>query len=179
MRTTVALTAAAALAAAVGGRTGAAAPAATLLAGTVPTVPCGDAIGFVRSGRAGGYRVVLGIVSVPPARLTQVVPTHTRPWAYWRKAGLVIRASEHAVTVSVPPAWRRRAAIVWGNGTTTGSGPFGALRIAACPVPPPRLWRAYAGGFYLRSPSACVPVTFTSGGRSATVRFGIGRPCPA
>jgi hypothetical protein len=61
-----------------------------------PTVTCDDVILQVKSGRRAGYRVVLGIVSVPPARLAQVVPTNSKPWAYWRKAGLVVRAGRHA-----------------------------------------------------------------------------------
>ena len=39
------------------------------------------------------------------------------------------------------------------------------------------LMTAYAGGFFLRSPSVCVPLIFRVGARSATVRFGIGRRC--
>jgi len=151
------------------------APTAALAArtGPVPTVPCDKIILRVNSGHAGGYRVVLGVVSVPPARLIQIVPTHDRPWAYWRKAGLVVRAGAPPVTVSVPPAWRSRAAITWGNSTGTGS----ALRIASCPGPA-NVWNAYAGGFLLRSPSACVPLRFSVAGRSRIVRFGLGRACP-
>ena len=151
------------------------APAVAFAAGTapVPTVPCGEIILHVNSGHAGGYRVVLGVVSVPPARLIQIVPTHDRPWAYWRKAGLVVRAGAPPVTVSVPPAWRTRAAITWGNSTGTGS----ALRIARCPGAA-GTWNAYAGGFYLRSRSACVPLRFSVAGRSSVARFGLGRACP-
>ena len=151
------------------------APTAALAArtGNVPTVPCDEIILHVKSGRAGGYRVVLGVVSVPPARLIQIVPTHDRPWAYWRKAGLVVRAGAPPVTVTVPAAWRRRAAITWGNST----GIVSALRIASCPGPA-NVWNAYAGGFLLRSPSACVPLRFSVSGRSKIVRFGLGRACP-
>jgi hypothetical protein len=58
-----------------------------------------------------------------------------------------------------------------------------SLRIASCPLvregagPRPR-WNAYAGGFYLRTRSVCVPLVVRVGGRSRTVRFGVGRPCP-
>jgi hypothetical protein len=151
------------------------APTAALAArtGRVPTVPCDEIILRINSGHAGGYRVVLGVVSVPPARLIQIVPTHDRPWAYWRKAGLVVRAGSPRVTVSVPVAWRSRAAITWGNSTGTGS----ALRIASCPGPK-TVWNAYAGGFYLRARSACVPLRISVGGRSRVVRFGLGRACP-
>ncbi len=140
--------------------------------GLPPTVRCDEIILQAGSGHAGGYRVVLGVVSVPPARLIQVVPTHDRPWAYWRKAGLVVRAGSPPVTVSVPTAWRRRAAITWGNNT----GIVSALRIGSCPGAR-TVWNAYAGGFYLHSRSACVPLSFSVAGRSRVVRFGLGRAC--
>ena len=137
-----------------------------------PIVSCADVILRVKSGHEAGYRVVLGIVSVPPAHLRQVVPTHTRPWRYWRKAGLVVHAGSAGVTVSVPVAWRRRAAITWGNQT----GVVSSLRIAGCPLPA-RVWNAYAGGFYLRDRSACVPLIFRVGRRTRVIRFGIGGTC--
>lgn len=121
----------------------------------------------------GGYRVVLGVVSVPPAYRPQVVPTDRQPWTYWSKAGLVIRGGSPTVSVTVPKAWRNQAAITWGNNT----GIVTALRIAPCPASKQAPWNAYAGGFYLRARSACVPLIFRVGQRSATVRFGLGRPC--
>ena len=136
-----------------------------------PTVPCSDVIGQAKTGRDAGYRVVLGVVSVPPARLTQVVAAGSTRWPYWRKAGLVVRASSLPVRVAVPRAWRKRAAITWGS-----SGTVGALTIAACPSPP-QLWNAYAGGFLLRTRRECVPLTFTVGRRSQTVSFGLGGRC--
>ena len=137
-----------------------------------PTVACDKIILTVASGRAGGYRVVLGVISVPEAYLPQVVASRRRRWPYWRKAGLVIRADSPPVTVTVPKAWRHRAAITWGN-----SGIVSALRIASCPRSGDEAWNAYAGGFLLRSRSACVPLSFRVGTRSATVRFGLGRIC--
>jgi hypothetical protein len=136
-----------------------------------PTVPCDDIIGQATTGRDAGYRVVLGVVSVPPARLTQVVASGSRRWPYWRKAGLVVRASSLPVRVAVPRAWRRRAAITWGS-----SGTVSVLTIAACPSPA-QVWNAYAGGFLLRARRECVPLTFTVGRRSQTVRFGLGGSC--
>ena len=153
---------AALLAAALGGH---AAPPA-------PTVPCGDHIQHTSFPyRAGGYRLVLGAVSVPPRSLQQVVETGSDPWTHWRKAGLVVRAGSGPVTVGVARGWRSRAAIAWGQ---TPIGP--SLRFAGCP-PGSGGW-AYAGGFYLRDRSACVPLVFRIGSRVATVRFGVGRRCP-
>jgi hypothetical protein len=137
------------------------------------TVPCSESIDGTEFPFGGGYRLVLDAVSVPPAYLKQVVPTSERPWTYWRKAGLVVRASGQAVTISVPQAWRDRAGIAWGYG---GHGVFRSLRIAGCRARP-TIGFAYSGGFYLRARSACVPVIFRIGGRSATVRFGLGRRC--
>jgi hypothetical protein len=138
----------------------------------LPTVSCDQIIGRVGSGRAAGYRVVLGVVSAPPAYLPQVVPTGNRPWAFWRKAGLVVRGGAGPVVVSVPRAWRARAAITWGNTAIVSM-----LRIERCPGLPPKVWNAYAGGFYLRSRSACVPLTFRVGRRAKTVRFGLAKRC--
>jgi len=38
-------------------------------------------------------------------------------------------------------------------------------------------WNPYSGGFLLKTQSACVPLTFRVGSRSATVRFGVGKRC--
>ena len=137
-----------------------------------PRVPCDDVIGYAKSATAGGYRRVLGVVSVPGAHLPDVEDTGHGPWRYWRKAGLVVRAGPAIVTVSVPPAWRKRAAISWGNNT----GIVSSLRIGGC-TRPPGGWLAFAGGFVLRTPSACLPLTFKVGSRTATVRFGLGTRC--
>jgi hypothetical protein len=130
-----------------------------------------------------GYRLVLGVVSVPPAHLPNVYPTGRRPWRYFRKAGLVVRADRGPVVVSVAKAWQNRVAISWG-----GAG-GSALRIARCSTKyelrdkdangAPKMGNAYAGGFHLRSRSACVPLIFRVGTRSAVVRFGLGRRCAA
>ena len=136
------------------------------------TVACDRIILAVRSGTAAGYRVVFGRVSVPPAYLQQVVHYEQNGFPYWRKAGLVVRGGSPPVTVSVPHAWRSRAAITWGN------APVGtSLRIASCPALHGGAWNGYAGGFLLRSASACVPLRFQIGRRTTTVRFGIGRRC--
>ena len=135
--------------------TGVTAPSASSADGR--TVPCGDIIGstkfpyFGNSRAEDRYRRVLGVVAVPPAYMRQVVPTRETPWAYWRKQGLVIRATEESVTVTVPKIWRKRAAITWGN----SGGPVSSLRIEGCGASSADVGNAYAGGFLLRSPSAC------------------------
>jgi hypothetical protein len=136
------------------------------------SVPCTDIIASTRSAGAGGYRIALGGVSVPPALLPAAVASSDPSWPYWRKTGLVVRAGRDPVTVTVPSAWRRRAAITWGNGL----GVVSTLEITACSSPA-GYWNAYAGGIYTTSPAACVPLVFRVGARSRTVRFGIGRRC--
>lgn len=165
------------LAAAIG-MSAAAAPAG--LAGRGRTVPCSESIGDPRFPYLGSsqpehrFRLVLDAVSVPPVYLEQTAPTGTRPWTYFSKSGLVVRAGlRQPVVVTIPTAWRDRAAIVWGYG---GHGVFSSLRIAGC-AGVSGYGFAYAGGFYLRSRSACVPLIFSVGQRSAVVRFGVGRRC--
>jgi hypothetical protein len=141
---------------------------------TPPTVACDRIIDRVGSGRVGGKRIVLGVVSVPRAYIPQTVATGERPWRFWSKAGLVIRGGGRTpVSVAVPEAWRNRVAISWGNTRIVSS-----LRIARCPPWESKKWNAYAGGFLLKARSACLPLIFRVGQHSATVRFGVGRMCP-
>jgi hypothetical protein len=139
-------------------------------------VPCSEIIDQTSwpylGSRAYRYRSVLWAVSVPPAYVSQVVHLRDGAWPYWEKAGLVVGAGRGPVTVTVPPAWRKRAAITWGGNT----GIVTSLEIVRCGSDPSR-GNAYAGGFYLRSRSACLPVIFRAGGHSTTVRFGLGRRC--
>jgi hypothetical protein len=162
--------------AAAAGCAGGSSPAATGPPATTEAsafvVSCDQAIGRPKSPFADGYRRVLGGIAVPPAFIPQVVRTPGQPWPYWEKAGLVVRAANEPVSVSVPRAWRRRAAITWGNGAPA----VHSLRIAACPAPA-NVWNAYAGGFFLRSRGACVPLVFQVGRRRRTVEFGIDRTC--
>ena len=159
----------AALAAAVGTARSAPSPAT----GT-RTVPCGESIDRTRFPYLGDhYRLVLGVASAPPAFMEQVVETDEQPWSHWRKQGLVIRGGAGPVTVSVTAAWRTRAAITWGYG---GHGPFRALTFGRCGKDR-SVGYVYAGGFLLRSASACVPLVFRVGGHSTTVRFGLGLRC--
>jgi hypothetical protein len=142
------------------------------------TVPCSEIIKTTRFPYLGNSRpryqsrLVLGAVSVPPAYL-QTNPTQETPWRYFAKHGIVVKSGT-SVTITVPPAWRNRVGITWGNNVHRV---FHTIRIAACSAIPKQGF-AYAGGFYLRSPSACAPLVLTVGGRRQTVSFGIGRRCP-
>jgi hypothetical protein len=135
-------------------------------------VACDQVILRPKSPFAAGYRRVLGVISVPAAYIPQVVRLTGGRWPYWEKSGLVVRAGRSPVTVSVPQAWRTRAAISWGNNKPAVS----SLLISACPSPP-NVWNAYAGGFFMRSHGACIPLVFQVGDRRKVVRFGIDRRC--
>lgn len=160
------------------------ATAAAILAAAVPAlaartpanarVPCGDIIGSQASGSLDGARVVLGLVSIPPARIERGAPTGTTPWTRFSKWGMVIHSGT-AVELSVPRAWRHRVAITWGANTPIVS----TLHFAPCRLPggAAQPWNAYPGGFYINTATACVPLTITVRDRSRTVRFSIGRSC--
>lgn len=159
---------------------GAAAPSTSSAITRTRTVPCSESIAGTRFPYLGSnkpkdrYRLVLGVISVPPAYHQQIVRNGTEPWLYFFKAGLIIRANGQSVVVTVPQDWRNRAAIAWGYG---GHGVSSSLRFAGCRTLPSRGF-AYSGGIYLRPRSACLPLTFRVGPRSGTVRFGLGRHCP-
>lgn len=135
------------------------------------TIPCDGVILRPRE-LDGSYRVLLGRVAfrrTPVFRIAEV----GGPLPYWSKVLLFVRAGGTPITITVPEPWRIRAAITW------GSPAVHALRVGACPTPPPLLpdrWNGYAGGLYVREP-ACVPLRVRVATRSATVRLGIGRAC--
>ena len=133
------------------------------------TIPCGEQVKIVQFPYP-GYRLVLGAVSVPRA-YGRSYP-RAGAWPYFAKGGIVVRSGT-SVTITVPPAWRKRVAISWGNNVHRV---FHTIRIAACSRVPKQGY-AYAGGFFLRRPSACAPLVFAVGDRRQTVWFGIGRRC--
>jgi hypothetical protein len=155
---------------------------ATTAKPTVFSVSCRTVIG-TQLPTASGYRIVLGRISVPPSYNPQVVPVRGH-WPYWRKAGMAVRAGNTSVTVSVPIKWRSRVGITWGNSPVvetlrfSGCGPGSGGSDQSTPrAQVTNSWNGYAGGFYLREPSACVPLVFTSGNRSVVAYFGIGQHC--
>jgi hypothetical protein len=139
-----------------------------------PTVGCDRIVLHARSGAVDGFRVLLGAVSVPGARHLDhgSTMTHDPHWRYYRNAGIAIRAGTSLVSVSVPEGWRDRLAISWGNSRATST-----LRFAPCGGSPAGVWNSYSGGFHLRTKGDCVPLLVTVGGRSTTVRVGVGRAC--
>ena len=125
-----------------------------------------------------GGKIVLGVISLGRDFLLPTVPVHQGGWRHWQKHGLWIWAGHQAVTITVPKAWRSRVAITWG----VNVGIVSTLRLPGTLLSPgcaagPGTWDGYAGGFYLRSSSACVPLVFAVGRRSAVVRVGVGRRC--
>ena len=143
------------------------------------TVPCAEVIQTVAFPYVGSARypsqLVLDTVSAPGKHVPQSSETGAPPWKWFSKWGMVVRGGEGApVVVSVPRTWRNRVAIVWGNG---GHRVFHTLRFPRC-GDDPGSGNAYAGGFFLRKPSGCVPLRFTVGQRTTLVWFGIVRRCP-
>ncbi len=157
--------------------------AVIVVAAAQPASPAGPATATceqialrLRSGSEDGYRVVLGRVGVPDEQHTSRRAARNRatPWPYFRRVGLVVRGGTSPVTITVPEGWRERVAISWGNTPAVSS-----LQIASCGAAVSKPWNAYAGGFHLRSRADCVPLDIRVGGRSTTVRFGVGRACGA
>src|SRR6266545_5882117 len=74
------------------------------------TVPCQEIIDHPKFPYSGArdrrYRLVVGVVSAPPEFLGLPVALHERPWPYWLKAALVIRAGRPAVSINVPERWK-------------------------------------------------------------------------
>jgi hypothetical protein len=142
------------------------------------TVPCGEVIGTVPFPHLGNRdypaQQVLGTVSAPGKHVPQSSHTGEPPWRYFSKWGTVVRGGPGpAVVVSVPRAWRTRVAISWGNG---GHGVFHTIRLPRC-GDDPKVGHAFAGGFFLRAASGCVPLRYTVGARTRVVWFGIVRRC--
>jgi hypothetical protein len=139
------------------------------------TIACGNIAGSTTSGTADHSRVVLGVVSVPPARIQRATPdSSASPWKDFAKSGLEIHTGSKPVVVSVPTGWTKRVAITWGSVV-----PFSRVRFQACDHPGGLTgqWNGYAGGFYLDVRTACVPLTVTVGRKSKTVRVGVGTSC--
>jgi hypothetical protein len=118
-----------------------------------------------------GDRVILGgRLAVPPTFLPQLGDEEF-PMRYFVKWGILVKPGKGRIEMIVPQAWRKRVAIEWGGPSRAAS----ALRISGCPAQG-RAWIMYPGGFHVTA-AACVPLIIRAGGRSQTVRFGVGRRC--
>jgi hypothetical protein len=146
-------------------------PPGVVAKGTVDCDQIAQVIG--KPAPAPNYQVALGRIAMPPRFLPHIVGEQ-QPLRYWRKAGILVRPGKTAVDIIVPPAWRERVAIEWGQGDSA-SGPASALHVMPCPAYG-RAWLPYAGGFHTAS-RACVPLEIVSGGLRRTVHFGVGRRC--
>jgi hypothetical protein len=120
----------------------------------------GDAIALVTSGSSETALQASSSGSADPA---------TRLFA---KTGLLVRAGVQSELV-VPPAWRGRVSIAWGN--TALAEPTDRLVIGPCAGS--ATWLAYPGGYYLPEP-ACVELVVRTSAGGRTVQVGIGTPCP-
>jgi hypothetical protein len=109
-----------------------------------------------------------------------LLPNEPDPNArYWAKTGLDIKAGASFELV-VPPEWRGRLSVGWGNGAPRTT----RLQVAACrwmPSPsqssPARAWLGFAGGYWVRNP-ACVSLLVRTAHRTRRVHIGVGAACP-
>jgi len=119
-----------------------------------------------------GSRVLLGRIAVATGYFgNPVLVSGNGPWRYWEKRPIKVLAGSGRVVISVPPSWRQRVAITYGTNGTVSS-----LAVTACQQPS-GVWDAYAGGIYLSATAACVPLVFTMGNQSVTVRFSMYGRC--
>jgi hypothetical protein len=121
------------------------------------------------------YRLVLGDVAMPPARLPPLAPSGHAAWPYGEKTGFQFHGGGSPVTITVPEAWRDRVAVF--GVTSRPLGFAAAVHIPRCP--PRSAWDTYVSAFYTRSRTACVPLQVQVKRHTVTLWFGLGRRCRA
>jgi hypothetical protein len=121
------------------------------------------------------YRLVLGDVAMPPARLPPLGASGHAAWPYGEKTGFQFHGGGSPVTITVPDAWRDRVALFGVTGRPLGFA--AAVRIPSCP--PRSAWDTYVSAFYTRSRTACVPLQVQVNRHTVTLWFGLGRRCRA
>jgi hypothetical protein len=136
------------------------------------SVGCGNIIGSTRSTAVAPSRIILGVFAAPAMRLQRAALSGDARWPYFAKSGVEIRAGVGPVAVLIPSRMQGQAAISWGNGLPV----VATVRFPRC-RPSPDRWNAYAGGFFTRSPTACITVVVRIGARSKTTRVSIGQRC--
>jgi hypothetical protein len=73
------------------------------------------------------------------------------------------------IEITVPLAWRTRAAMGWGDAATSWR-----VRVIGCRST--TQWVVFTGGFGVTSP-ACVPLIVRMGTRIQRIHIAVGRPC--
>ena len=122
------------------------------------------------------FTVVLGVVAVPAAPKFANALQTTRTYGGERfrlfaKTGLYFKRGKR-FEISVPAVMADQLAIGWG-------GP-GVPRPFAYSDPcsgMPHEWVGVPGGYWVNE-TMCAPLNIRAGSRTATVRIGIGTPCP-
>jgi hypothetical protein len=128
-------------------------------------VLCSDAIDSMTG--YGGVPVILGRVGLETMRTRQVARLEGQPFRWWAKSALVVEEGRAPVVISVPSAWRSRAAIAWNN---RGADPTSVEHVQSCPG---HVWLAYPGGFYAQT-RGCIPIDVAVGARHRRVWIGMG-----
>jgi hypothetical protein len=156
------------------GRPGAGRPTAPAARAAEPGA-CGSFVNLTSFRIFPRYRLVLGGVAMPPARLPPLGPSGHAAWPYGEKTGFQFHGGGPPVTVTVPEAWRDRVAVF--GVTSRPLGFASTVRIPSCP--PRSAWDTYVSAFYTRSRTACVPLQVQVRQQTVTLWFGLGRRCRA
>jgi hypothetical protein len=149
------------------------------------TIDCYSAVDILEPFAPGATQVVVFdrvALSRGTPNADDLAPSYGRlsdRFKYSLKAGLLVRRhgtplgpSPGTITpiqITVPLAWRDRAAIGWGNAATSWT-----VRVIGCRSTTP--WVAFTGGYTVRSPM-CVPLIVRMGNRSQRIRVAVGHPC--
>lgn len=90
------------------------------------------------------------------------------------KVGLAIKSGVK-FNIIVPPTWRNRMRIGWGN---NGYKLATTLKVPGCSsTPDGAKWLVYPGGFWL-TVAACVPLTIETTTGTRSIHVPIGKSCP-
>jgi hypothetical protein len=135
------------------------------------TVLCSDAI----DGGTGPspFPLILGRIGLQTSTTLRPVLLQGEPFRLWSKSALIVTRGGPPVVISVPRAWRSRAAITWSN---RGLGETSVEHVQACPGGG---WLAYPGGFFAQA-KGCFPIDVTVGAshRRVWIRMGSRAGCP-
>ena len=155
------------------GRPGTGRPAAPVAQASAEPGACGRFVNLTSLRIFPRYRLVLGDVAMPPARLPPLGPSGHTSWPYGEKTGFQFHGGGPPVTITVPQAWRDRVAVF--GVTSRPLGFAAAVRLPGCP--PRGAWDTYVSGFYTHSRTACVPLQVQVRQQTVTLWFGLGRRC--